>query len=1267
MWQFAIDVGGTFCDVIARAPDGRVVSHKLLSSGRTQGVAGAGSGRSALIDPRRCGDPDGFWNGYRCVVLDAAGAVADEVTVERFDSGSGTLHFDSAVQVAVGAGTPYELHGDEAAPIVAIRYLMGLGSDQAIAACAVRFGTTRATNALLERRGARTALVVTEGFGDLLTIGDQSRPRLFDLDIRKPEPLIERSVEVRERIDARGRVVTPLDEADARSKLAALRREGVVSVGVCLLNAYRNPAHESALARMARDAGFEQVSTSAALSPTRGYLQRAENCVVDAYLAPVFRAYIARIAGALPDGRALRLMTGAGGLVGANRFCGASCVMSGPAGGLVGAAEVARRAGLGGVIAFDMGGTSTDVARFDGTFEYQYETRKAGVCIGTPVLAIETVAAGGGSICSFDGARFRVGPDSAGTHPGPACYGRGGPLTLTDVNLHLGRIDATHFPFPLDAGAVVDRLDRVARAVAASGHRVMTREEIAEGFLAIANERMAGAVKRITLERGIDAGRYALVCYGGAGGQHACAVARLLGISRVLVPRVAGVLSAYGIAAADVKRFVERPVHETCTAALLDALPSRLAEMEREAMSQLRAEGVGAGELSCTQTLDLRYEGAGSALTVPADDCLRRFEQAHRRRFGYVHAGRPIEITTARVEAVGGAGSVDPLHVEPIGGRGPTGPSSVDAVFGGRGIATPVHGGDALRAGDTLDGPVIVAEATHTVVVDPGWRAEVRAGGDLMLTDAAGGSVEKVSTRADPVGIELFNHHFATIAEQMGDVLRRTAMSTNVKERLDFSCAVFDRGGALIANAPHIPVHLGSLAECVRTVIDDTGDLHPDDCLVTNDPFRGGTHLPDVTVVTPVFVDDALAFFVASRAHHAEIGGVRPGSMPPDSTRLAEEGVLIRCFKLVEAGRERFDDLRALLTAPPHPSRAPEENIADLAAQVAANRSGVAALHALVDRYGRSVVAAYTRHVRSAAERKMRRAVRNLPDGVCQHRATLDDGTAIQVRITIDGAQAVVDFAGSGPVHPGNLNATRAIVTSAVLYCFRCLIDEDIPLNGGVLAPIRIVIPPGVLDPPSHTDPARCPAVAGGNVETSQRIVDAVFGALRVVSAGQGTMNNLTFGNDRFSYYETICGGAGAGATFDGADAVHTHMTNTRMTDPEVLEARYPVRLRRFAVRRGSGGRGRHRGGDGCVREMEFLDTLEVSLITQRRATQPYGLAGGGFGAPGRNILIRSVDGAAQRREPPAETLPAIARFRVRCGDRLLIETPGGGGWGEGG
>ena len=1292
LWEFWIDVGGTFTDCVARTPAGELRQCKVLSSGVTKGWASERQGTDRLYDAGRLGEPDGFWVGYTLRLLSPQGDCLYSSLVTRCDGRSGLL--TCAAQLPpCEFPVHYELSAGEEAPILAIRRLLNVPLAQAIPPVSVRLGTTRGTNALLTRRGARTALITTRGFADVLEIANQDRPRLFDLEIRKPSPLAETVVEIDERLDSDGRVLQPLSEAAVLDRLRALATTGIESIAICLLHAFANPAHEERVEQLARAAGFSEISRSSQLAPLIKIVSRGDTTVVDAYLNPILRTYLRSLASRLP-GSTLRLMTSAGGLVDAARFVGKDSILSGPAGGVIGFSRVAEQAGFARSIGFDMGGTSTDVSRYDGRHEMEYETRKAGVRVVAPMLAIETVAAGGGSICDFDGVKLTVGPASAGAQPGPACYGAGGPLTVTDVNVFLGRVVPHRFPFPLDLAAVERRLDELCQRLATAGQTDFTPARLAEGFVQVANASMVRAIRNISVARGYDPRDYTLVTFGGAGAQHACAIARELGIRQVLSHPLSGLLSAYGMGLADVRRFREQAVLKPLTPQLHGDLQNLFARLATEAAAEVRAEGISAERmLPPRQQLDLRYKGVESTIAIecplvadpttgrqqpdPAFDYQAAYHQRHQALYGYHHAGRLIEVLAARVEVVGQLPS-PPEPEQPLVDRRPTPEEEVETWFDGRPLKTGVFTRAQLSPGDRIAGPAIVCEPTSTVVIEPDFSARVLARGELLLEPGLNSAPTRVSTDCDPVQLEIFNNLFASIAEQMGITLRQTSFSTNVKERLDFSCAIFDPRGGLVVNAPHIPVHLGAMGETVRRILADNPDLAPGDVYVTNDPYRGGSHLPDVTVVTPVHDPRSgrLLFLTASRAHHAEIGGIVPGSMPPFSRTLADEGVLIRNFRLVERGVSREAELARLLASGPHPSRSVRDNLADVAAQAAANHGGVQQLLALVERYSLPVVEAYMEHIQQAAERKMRQALARLPDGVYRFTDHLDAGAPIAVAIEIRGDSAVVDFHGTGPVMrppPGppaagdrggwNLHANRAIVTAAVLYVFRCLINEDIPLNNGVLAPVTLVLPDCLLNPPEYDNPQQCAAIVGGNVETSQRVVDVLLGALQLAAASQGTMNNLTFGDDTFGYYETICGGAGATRQAPGADAVHTHMTNTRLTDPEVIERRYPVRLREFSIRRGSGGRspaGRgHRGGDGIRRVIEFLKPLRVSLLTERRGPYPpFGLAGGAAGELGRNTLLRAGT------DTPID-LGAKVQFAAEPGDVLTIETPGGGAWGS--
>ncbi|PQO46011.1 hydantoinase B/oxoprolinase family protein [Blastopirellula marina] len=1263
--EFWIDVGGTFTDCLMRC-DGDTRRIKVLSSGKLQGTIAAGSTPGAILDDARRRDPPHVWRGYRLRLLDEQGASLDQRQVVQFDAAAGSLTLDRPLDVSPAVGSLYVLEGDEEAPLVAMRRLLGLARDDALPAVDVRLGTTRGTNALLTRTGADVGLVTTAGFGDILEIGYQNRPHLFQLNIQKSSSLVNRVVEINERLAADGAVLQPLDEAETEAKLRELFGGGIRSLAIALLHGYRNPAHERQVAAIARRIGFAEVSVSHEAAPLIKLVARGDTTVVDAYLNPVLRDYVASIQAALGAGSRLSLLTSAGGLIAADKFSGKDSILSGPAGGVVGYAAVARQAGFAKAIGFDMGGTSTDVSRFDGAFERQFETEKAGVRIVTPMMAIETVAAGGGSICDFDGVKLTVGPASAGADPGPACYGCGGPLTVTDVNLTLGKLQGAQFPFQLDRAAVERRLREIAAKVADATGQQRTPQELASGFLQIANANIAKAIRTISVAKGYDPRAYALVPFGGAAGQHACAVAELLGIETLVSHPDAGILSAVGIGAAVTTHYATRGIYRPLDQSeqTLDAI---FAELQTEAIAQVAAEGVNETQVDCREEVELRYRGLEASLSIaarPLDDLAERYHQAHERRYGYCRRQQPIETVAARVEAT--AQDRSDMQASSRGAYSKPQPSGqVNVLFAGNETATPTYQREQLQTGDVIDGPALIAEKLATTVIDPGWTAEVWSGGELVVRRsevAASVEVDTIDAAevADPVLLEIINNQFAAIAEQMGVALQNTSVSVNVKERLDFSCAIFTGDGDLIANAPHIPVHLGAMGETVKATIAANPQMRPGDAFVTNNPYRGGSHLPDVTVITPVYIGDNAErpqFFAASRAHHAEIGGIAAGSMPSGSKTLADEGVLIDNFSLMHGGVADWEGLETILRNAKYPSRNVADNLADINAQLAANQHGRIDLEAMVAGYGLNVVEQYARHIQQAAATKTRAALARLPDGTHRFEDHLDDGSPLVVQIEIVGDAAVIDFAGTGPVLPGNLNANRAIVTAAVMYCLRSLLDEEIPLNQGVLEPVEIRLPQCFLNPPFLGEPDRCAAVAGGNVETSQRVVDVLLGALQLAAASQGTMNNFTFGDATFGYYETICGGAGATPQGAGASAVHTHMTNTRMTDVEVFELRFPARVRRFAIRRGSGGAGLHRGGDGVDREIEFLRPMTGSLLTQRRGPYPpYGLAGGEPGKLGENHLLRA-DGSVI-------DLPAIASFELQPGDAIRIQTPGGGGWG---
>ena len=1203
-WQFWIDRGGTFTDIVARAPDGSLATHKLLSE-----------------NPER----------YR----------------------------DAAIQ--------------------GIRELLKLGADDAIpgdAIEAVKMGTTVATNALLERKGERTLLVVTEGFADALRIGYQNRPKLFERHIKLPEQLYERVVEVKERLDAQGQVLTPLDLKAARAGLEAAYGDGIRSTAILLMHAYRYPEHEKKLAALAREIGFTQVSVSHEVSPLMKLVSRGDTTVVDAYLSPLLRRYVAQVADEL-GGTRLFFMQSNGGLTDAHRFQGKDAILSGPAAGIVGAARTAEMGGFPKIIGFDMGGTSTDVSHYAGEYERTFETVVAGVRMRVPMMHINTVAAGGGSICFFDGSRFRVGPESAGANPGPACYRRGGPLTVTDCNVMLGKIRPEFFPSvfgpggdePLDRAVVERKFTELAARIAEATGTRRTPQQVAEGFVRIAVENMANAIKQISIQRGYDVTEYTLCCFGGAGGQHACLVADSLGMTRAYVHPFSGVLSAYGMGLADLRNLKETSVEKRLSAEILPELDRMLEKLSAQGAEEMEGQGIALNRVSVLHKAHVKYEGTDKALIVDYGDEAKireGFATAHRQRYGFVMADKPIVVEAVAVEVIGSAGEIaDKLEDLPDDPSPPRRLATVEIVTEGELRAVPVFDRDKLTPGQTVSGPAIISEQTGTTIVETGWQAVLDGRRYLVLERVVPRSAEAaIGTSVDPVMLEVFNNLFMAVAEQMGVALQNTAYSVNIKERLDFSCALFDRQGTLIANAPHMPVHLGSMGESVQAVIRARGDkadgrgMKRGDVYVLNAPYNGGTHLPDVTVVTPVFAEDdvkgegAVLFYVASRGHHADIGGITPGSMPPASRTVEEEGVLIDNFLLVDEGRFREAEMVDLLKSGKYPSRNTSQNIADLKAQIAACEKGVQELHRMVRHFGLDVVEAYMGHVQDNAEEAVRRVLGVLKDGSFSYE--MDNGAVVKVAISIDKEErrAVIDFTGTDAQLPNNFNAPSAVCRAAVLYVFRTLVDDEIPMNGGCLKPLEIVIPEGSMLRPGY--PA---AVVAGNVETSQYITDALYGALGVMAAAQGTMNNFTFGNERHQYYETVCGGSGAGPDFDGTDAVQTHMTNSRLTDPEVLEWRFPVLLESFAIRGGSGGKGERKGGNGAIRRMRFLEAMTASILSGHRRIQPYGIHGGEPGALARNWVERT-DGSR-------EEFGGTWSIDVKTGDVFVIETPGGGGYGR--
>jgi 5-oxoprolinase (ATP-hydrolysing) len=1193
LWDFWIDRGGTFTDVVGRRPDGSLVAHKLLSE-----------------------NPEAY--------------------------------ADAAVQ--------------------GIRDLLGLKTGEPIPpgrVGAVKMGTTVATNALLERKGDRALLLITKGFRDALKIGYQARPKIFARHIVKPDMLYERVAEVDERVRADGTVERAPDLSAVRRDLEAARADGIAAVAIVFMHAYRYPEHERQVAELARTMGFAQVSVSHEVSPLIKLVGRGDTTVVDAYLSPILRRYVAQVDKDLDAKRSaarLMFMMSSGGLTAAELFQGKDAILSGPAGGVVGMAETGRQAGFDRLIGFDMGGTSTDVSHFDGEYERAFETEVAGVRMRAPMMLIHTVAAGGGSILHFDGARFRVGPDSAGANPGPACYRRNGPLAVTDANVMAGKLIPDFFPKifgphqdqPLDGAAVRHGFNNLAQKVGAK-----TPEEVADGFIKIAVENMANAIKKISVQRGYDVTRYALNCFGGAGGQHACLVADALGMTRVLIHPFSSLLSAYGMGLADIRSTRQQAIELSYGGKALAALKREGARLGREAKAEVAGQGVPVGKIKIFARAHIRYAGTDSALVVAAGTLpamKRAFEKAHKARFGFIDRTKQIVVEAVSVEAVGGGAKFNEKAVGAKRGKLPKPARSTKFFSAGEWHKANVYTRDQLNPGSRVMGAAIIIEPHQTIVVEPGWQAELTRKNHLVLTRAKKlKRTHAIGTHADPVMLEVFNNLFMSIAEQMGVSLQNTAYSVNIKERLDFSCAVFAHDGTLVANAPHMPVHLGSMDRSVETIIrDNKGRIKPGDVYAINAPYNGGTHLPDITVCTPVFDDNKkkILFWVASRGHHADVGGISPGSMSPNATTIEQEGVYMDNLKLVDRGRFREKELMAALTGAKYPARNPVQNINDIKAQMAANEKGVAELRKMVMHFTLPVVKAYMQHVQDNAAESVRRVIDRLHDAEFSY--DMDQGTVIKVKITVDKKtrEATVDFTGTSPQQPTNFNAPEPVTRAAVLYVFRVMVDDDIPMNAGCLRPINIVVPPKSMLTPEY--PA---AVVAGNVEVSQAVTNCLFLALGSLAAAQGTMNNLNFGNARYQYYETICSGSPAGPGFNGTDAVHTHMTNTRLTDPEVLEFRYPVVLEDFHIRTGSGGKGEWHAGGGIRRTIRFLEKMECTILSGHRRVRPPGLAGGDAGQVGEN-WARRQDGRMERLQGCDETV-------IDANEAVIIQSPTAGGYGR--
>ena len=1197
-WEFWIDRGGTFTDVVARNPEGKIVVHKLLSENPEQ---------------------------YR----------------------------DSSIQ--------------------GIKDILGVANDASIPVkeiAAVKMGTTVATNALLEREGEPTLLVTTRGFRDAFRIGYQNRPDLFALHIELPQMLYCETLEVDERIDAHGTVLTPLDESSIIDDLQASYDNGIRSIAIVLMHGYRYHDHENSLAALAQKIGFPQISVSHKVSPLMKLVSRGDTTVVDAYLSPILSDYVKQVASELDGlsdhGGRLMFMQSSGGLTESGFFQGKDALLSGPAGGVVGMARVSETAGFDKVIGFDMGGTSTDVSHYNGEFEKAFETHVAGVRIRAPMMLIHTVAAGGGSILHFDGARYRIGPDSAGAFPGPASYRNGGPLTVTDCNVMLGKLQPEDFPKlfgpnsdeALDREIVREKFSTLAVEIEAKTGIKQQAEEVAAGFLAVAVQNMANAVKKISVQRGYDVTEYTLCCFGGAGGQHACLVADSLAMKRILIHPYAGVLSAYGMGLADTVVARQQAVEAVLTSSSHVGLAESFDQLQQDGIVELRRQGEDRVELEYKHLLHIRYQGSDTAIVVRQSmltDIISQFEHLHQMRFGFISPQKEMIVESIEVEVIAAAESGVITDSTPAQNEASTSNSEMRCFMDDEWTSTPSYRREDLVVRTAIQGPAVILDPTSTIVVELGWQSTITADNNIVLDRYLPRKERKaVGTEVDPVMLEIFNNLFMSVAEQMGLVLENTAESVNIKERLDFSCAIFDPEGALIANAPHIPSHLGSMGESITTVVEERrGNIKPGDAYILNAPYNGGTHLPDVTIIKPIFSDHGeLLFYAASRGHHTDIGGTTPGSAPADSTSIEEEGVVIDNFKLVNNDHFREDEIREILTSGPWPARNPEMNIADFKAQLAACEKGATELGKMVDHYGVATVHAYMQHIQDNAEESVRRVLATLEDGDFSYE--LDCGNQITVSIRVDqkNREAVVDFTGTSPQHPGNFNAPTAVVKAAVLYTFRCLAADKIPLNEGCLKPIKIIIPEKSMINPEYPG-----AVISGNTETAQVLVDTLFGALQISAASQGTMNNFIWGNDEHQYYETICGGSGATSEHHGTDAVHTHMTNSRLTDPEVLEWRFPVVLDAFSIRKGSGGSGKYHGGDGVIRRVRFLENMKANVLSGHRRIPPYGMAGGEDGKVGSNT-VEHVNGSTTQ-------LSGTDQIDLEAGDTFIIETPGGGGYGS--
>ncbi len=1245
-YKIFVDTGGTFTDCIGVDSRGKQKRLKVLSNSSLRGTI------TRVISAVEF-EIHESWNLPRDLVKGFSFRILPDpysgVLIESYDINTSTITLNKPISSTPAAKRSFEITSNEEAPILGARLLTGTALNETFPPMIFKLGSTRGTNALLERKGAKTLFVVTQGFADLLEIGNQARPDIFALNVEKRGMLYHEVIEVDERIDASGRVLKALDIDEFREKARQFKSGLFESAAVCLMNSYLNPVNEIQVSEELRSMGIKSVSLSHKVSPLIKIQNRADTTVVNAYLSPVIEDYVTDIRKHIGNSR-FQVMTSAGGLVQANNFFPKDSLLSGPAGGVAGGLAIGKRSAYGKLITFDMGGTSTDVSRIDGSFDYRYELEVGDARINSPAIAIETVAAGGGSICGFDGYKLFVGPESAGAYPGPACYGAGGPLTITDVNLLLGRLDIRQFGIPVFKSHAEQSLRELLHEIHEKTGKKREPEDILMGFIDIANEVMAGAIRKISLARGYNPSDYAMVAFGGAGGLHACDIADILGVKTILLPRDAGLLSAYGIGHAPVERFAVKQVLKLLPV-VKDRLLKLFDECENSAMKILVEEGFPVSKITIHKKLVfMRYTGQDSCLEIPLDSIEKLasdFSGAYRALYGHSVTNREIEVESIRVIARVYEED-EPSQLKSIQGYNAEPAYKMEDE-------TPVYLLESLQGGASFSGDALLLDHFATTWVKKGWTLGIDSSGTAILKREQV-RLEIKSAKTQETELELFTNRFMAIAENMGALLQRTAMSVNIKERLDFSCALLDADGRLVANAPHIPVHLGGLGVCVRALLKNFS-FEEGDMLVTNHPKFGGSHLPDVTIVSPVFHEGERVGFVVNRAHHAEIGGISPGSMPPGATNLQHEGVVIPPFYLVKKGVVNWEGMRKILLEYPYPTRAIEENLADLNAAMAANHNGSEALLSLVYMHGKNTVLDYLQQLRTYASLRMRETLKKFADGIYNANEKLDDGSLINIVMELKNGSCTIDFTGSAPVNASNMNATEAIVKSVTIYVLRLLLNEPIPLNDGLMEPVKLILPNGMLNPVFDDNPELCPAIVGGNVEISQRLTDTLLKAFGIVAASQGTMNNTLFGNEKFGYYETVCGGCGAGKGFNGASAVHHHMTNTRITDPEIMEHRYPVRLEEFSIRRGSGGKGKWKGGDGVRRVITFLEPVNLSVLTQRRNSGPYSLYGGESGKPGYQRVIRKNGELIK--------LKSVHNINLDEGDQFIMETPGGGGFGK--